>query len=93
MFELLLDPKTVLYLAYDSDQAYFAGPSDATHAMAAISTSTAVEIQSPFVSPSLIPIGFLDFQLPAQLRRKEGINQAAILMDPMDPRIQLDVLQ
>ena len=37
MFDLfLLDPETVLYLDYrdDSDQAYFAGPSDATHAMA-----------------------------------------------------------
>ena len=37
MFELFrLDPETVRYLDYDSDQAYFAGPSDATHAMAAM---------------------------------------------------------
>ena len=32
----LLDPETLLYLDYDSEQAYFAGPSDATHAMAAM---------------------------------------------------------
>ena len=37
MFDLFrLDPETVRYLDYDSDQAYFAGPSDATHAMAAM---------------------------------------------------------
>ena len=31
-----LDPETVRYLDYDSEQAYFAGPSDATHAIAAV---------------------------------------------------------
>ena len=37
VFELFrLDPETVLYFDYDSEQAYFAGPSDATHAMAAM---------------------------------------------------------
>ena len=36
VFELFrLDPETVLYFDYDSEQAYFAGPSDATHAIAA----------------------------------------------------------
>ena len=34
--QFLLDPETVRYLDYDSDQAYFAGPSDATHDMAAM---------------------------------------------------------
>ncbi len=40
------DLKTVRYLDYDSDQAYFAGPSDATHAMPAMLLWHAIAAQT-----------------------------------------------
>ena len=59
MFELFrLDPETVRYLDYDSEQAYFAGPSDATHAMAAMLLLHAVAARTgPLPNPAALWAG------------------------------------